>query len=267
MPQDNIVDASKPSAGRMYDYYLGGNHNFEVDRQVAEQVLKLLPFLSKYLRLQRWALQDIAVELTEKRGFDVIIDFASGLPTNDHIHFKVPKGTTVIYSDYDPVVVEYTHEILKSTPDTYFFQSDATRPEELLNRPEVQKILNGRRKIAFVLWGVSMFLSDEGIAHTVKYLYDWASPGSCLVFNAQGSDVNQENPGALQIKKIYEQTGSPIYTRSLARYIELLHPWKLEEKGFISLLEWHGFDGSELGKEDKEAFGPEGGGYGAYLVK
>ena len=40
MPEDNIVDASKPSAGRMYDYYLGGNHNFEVDRQAADQVLK-----------------------------------------------------------------------------------------------------------------------------------------------------------------------------------------------------------------------------------
>ena len=60
MSQDNIVDASKPSAGRMYDYYLGGNHNFEVDRQAADQVLKIAPFISKAMRLQRWALQDIA---------------------------------------------------------------------------------------------------------------------------------------------------------------------------------------------------------------
>ena len=53
MPQDNIVDASKPSPGRMYDYYLGGNHNFEVDRQAAEQVLKIMPFVPKASRLQR----------------------------------------------------------------------------------------------------------------------------------------------------------------------------------------------------------------------
>ena len=64
MPEDNIVDASKPSAGRMYDYYLGGNHNFEVDRQAADQVLQALPFMTKYMRLQRWPLQDIAVELS-----------------------------------------------------------------------------------------------------------------------------------------------------------------------------------------------------------
>ena len=121
MSQDSIADPSRPSAGRMYDYFLGGNHNFEVDRQAAEQVIKLLPFMPKALRLQRWPLQDIAVELSEKRGFDVIIDFASGLPTNDHIHQKVKPGTIVIYSDYDPVVVEYARDILKDAANTYFF--------------------------------------------------------------------------------------------------------------------------------------------------
>ena len=146
MSQDSIVDASKPSAGRMYDYYLGGNHNFEVDRQAADQVLKILPFAAKFVRLQRWALQDIAVELSEKRGFDIIIDFASGLPTVDHIHHKVKKGTTVIYSDYDPIVVEYTREILKDTSDVYFFQADARHPEELLGRPEVEEIISSSRK-------------------------------------------------------------------------------------------------------------------------
>jgi len=43
MSQDNIADPSKPSSGRMYDYYLGGSHNFEVDRQAADQILKLFP--------------------------------------------------------------------------------------------------------------------------------------------------------------------------------------------------------------------------------
>src|SRR3989304_4376578 len=103
MSQASIIDASRPNAGRIYDYLLGGSHNFEVDRQAAEQVLTLLPFSGKFARLQRWALQDLAVELTKRRGFDVIIDFASGLPTNDHIHLVTPPGTTVIYSDYDPV--------------------------------------------------------------------------------------------------------------------------------------------------------------------
>ncbi|MEZ4768095.1 MAG: SAM-dependent methyltransferase [Caldilineales bacterium] len=107
--KDSIVDATTPSAGRIYDYLLGGHHNFEVDRQAAQGILKAWPFMTKVMRLQRWCLQDIAHELTavEVRGFDTIIDFASGLPTQDHLHYVVPQGTTVMYSDYDPVVVEY----------------------------------------------------------------------------------------------------------------------------------------------------------------
>jgi hypothetical protein len=267
MSQDNIVDTSKPSAGRMYDYFLGGHHNFEVDRQAAARILSLLPFTAKYMRLQRWPLQDIAVELSEKRGFDVIIDFASGLPTNDHLHLKVKPETTVIYSDYDPVVVEYTHEILENTPNTYFFQSDARRPEELINKPEVQTLLGGRRKVALVYWGVSLFLTDDDIAHAAKFLYDWAAPGSCLAFNVQAADINLQDPAMIKVLNIYEQMGNRLSIRSLKQCEELLKPWKLEKEGFIPLLEWNGFDKSELGKEDVTAFGPMGGGYGGYLTK
>jgi hypothetical protein len=267
MPQDNIIDTSKPSAGRMYDYWLGGNHNFEVDRQAADQVTKAVPFIPKFLRLQRWALQDIAGVLTKEHGYDVIIDFASGLPTADHIHYKVPEGTTVIYSDYDPVVAEYSHELLKNTTNVYFFDADARHPEELLHRPEVEKILGTRRKVAFVFWGVAVFLKDEEIAPAMRYIYDWAAPGSCLAFNAQGAGVDPEGPGMAETNRIYNQMGQPFHFRSLKRYEELVQPWKLDAQGFVPLLEWHGFDQSELGKEDTETFGPMGGGYGGYLYK
>src|SRR5690349_24666417 len=37
------ADLTRPSAARMYDYYLGGAHNFAVDRELAGQVLALFP--------------------------------------------------------------------------------------------------------------------------------------------------------------------------------------------------------------------------------
>jgi hypothetical protein len=267
MPQESIVDSSRPSAGRMYDYFLGGSHNFEVDRQVAEQMLKILPFSAKYARLQRWTLQDLAIELTKKRGFDLIVDFASGLPTNDHIHHVVPSGTTVIYSDRDPVVVEYAHEILEGTPNVYYFQADARHPEELLNRPEVIQILRGRRDVAMVHWGISIFLADEEIASIARALYDWAGNGSCWVYNAQGADFNPDDPAMIRAHEVYTQMGSPFYVRPLSKHRELIQPWHPDSNDYIALLEWHGFTQSELGQEDAQAFGPMGGGYGAYLIR
>ncbi|MBK8417968.1 SAM-dependent methyltransferase [Candidatus Villigracilis saccharophilus] len=90
--KENIVDTTKPSSGRIYDYILGGNHNFEVDRQAADYLISQMPFLTKICLLQRWTLRDIAMELTQRRGYDVIIDFASGLPTSDHIHPQCSQG-------------------------------------------------------------------------------------------------------------------------------------------------------------------------------
>jgi hypothetical protein len=259
MSQDSIVDATRPNAGRIYDYMLGGHHNFEVDRQAAEQVAQIVPTLGKLMRLQRWALQDIATELTERRGFDLIVDFASGLPTNDHMHTVVPEGTKVIYSDRDPVVVEYAHEILAGVSDVYFFQADAGRPEELLNRPEVHEILGGRRDIGLVHWGMSLFLTDQEISYAANALYDWAAPNSCWVFNAQGANSTADPA----LEAIYAQMGAPIFVRTLEHYQELVKPWRADDKGWISLLDWHGMESHNLSEEDRRSFP----GFGAYLVK
>ena len=265
--RDNIINTNKPSSGRMYDYYLGGNHNFEVDRMAGDQVLKVVPFLKKFAKLQRWALQDIAEEFTLRRGYDVVIDFASGLPTADHIHNRVPQGTTVIYSDYDPVVVEYAQEILKDTPNVHFFENDISKPDELLNRPEVEKILAGRRKVAICIWGVAGFLFDHEISDAAKYLYNWAAPGSCLAFNAQTADLDLTDPAIIDMFRIYQGFGQEGHPRRLSEFNDLLAPWRIEETGWVSLLQWHGFGQSDMANDDVKAFGPMGGGYGAYLVK
>ena len=268
MPEPSIGDVSRPSPGRIYDYLLGGHHNFEVDRQAAERLIKITPFITKAMRLQRWCLQDLAVELTEKRGYDIIIDFASGLPTNDHIHTAVRHGTTVIYSDYDPVVAQYASEILRGTRNVHFFPADARNPLELLNRPEVVQILDGRRDVVFVFWGVSLFLSDAELAAAATALYEWGGPRSCWAFQAQGAIEPPTDTTGLAVRKLYEQMGAPMYYRPLSRFKELLQPWRPDEGGFISLVNWHGFDPKTLLDDQTRATWSESGGnYGAYLVK
>ncbi len=267
MAQQSFIDASKPNAGRIYDYLLGGSHNFNIDRTAGDRIRQLAPFLPKAMRLQRWCLQDLAVELTGPRQFDVIIDLASGLPTNDHIHHVVKPGSTVIYSDHDPVVVEYAHEILAGAENTYCFLADARRPEELLNREEVQTLVGDNRNVAIIFWGVSGFLSDQEINHTIQYLYNWSGPNAYLCFNAQGADTISQSPAMLQLQKIYQQMNSTLYPRSLKEYEALIAPWVPDDKGFISLLKWHGMAEDEMSENEKQNFGPSGGGYGVFLTK
>jgi hypothetical protein len=267
MLQESFIDTSRPSAGRVYDYLLGGSHNFDVDRQAADRVVKFFPFLPKAMRLQRWCLQDLALNLTQQRGLDVLIDFGSGLPTMEHLHSSVAPGTTVIYSDSDPIVVEYAHEILKDVPGTYYFQADARHPEELLGRPEVQEILNGRTNVGAICWGIAGFLEDKDIRNIAQILYTKTGPNSVWAFNAQGANSNSNDPNMQQLLATYKQMGAPFHVRTTEQYMELIKPWRIAGGSFTPLTEWQGFDQSLMTADDLKAAGPGGGGYGAYLTK
>lgn len=264
MPTRTIVDATIPSAGRVYDYLLGGHHNFEIDRRAAERVRTLIPFLPKLMRLFRWCLQDLAYELTYVRGYDAIVDFASGLPTSDHLHSAVAPGTTVIYSDRDPVSVEYGLEILENTPNVHYFQADCRYPLEYLSRPEVQSILNGKRKIAYVYWGISMYLTDDEIKRISKELYDYSDDDSCMAFYLQPYDPESEV--GRQVMELYSKMGDPLQFRNLPAFKELFKPWVADKLGYRTMEEWHGVE-SPLAPEEMHFF-PDGTvGYGVYLVK
>ena len=216
------------------------------------------------MRLFRWCLQDLAHDLTHERGYDAIVDFASGLPTEDHIHSAVAPNTTVIYSDRDPICVEYGQEILGNTANVRYLQADCRYPEQLLARPEVKESLKGKKKIAYIYWGISMYLKDDEISNIVQTLYDLAEDNSCLAFYLQPADMSSK--GGQKVNDLYRNMGDELHFRTLDQFKELFKPWVPDELGYRTMEDWHGV-GSPLTEEDREFF-PDGTvGYGVYLVK
>ncbi|MBK8417966.1 hypothetical protein [Candidatus Villigracilis saccharophilus] len=90
---------------------------------------------------------------------------------------------------------------------------------------------------------------------------------SCLAINAQGVGIDANNPLVVELFETYAKFGQPGYHRTLEKFIGLCGDWRLDDTGFISLLNWHGFDQSELGQEEVSIWGPLGPGFGAYLTK
>jgi len=245
-----IDDASRPNAGRIYDYILGGNHNFEIDRQAAQQILQVLPELPKWMKLIRWFLGEATRRLVQE-GFTYFLDFASGLPTVDHIHHVAPEGTKVIYSDIDPVAVAYSQDIVKDLKDVIYVECDATQPEKLINTDAVTEMFGSERKIAIGLNGVAYFLPDEGIEHAMALLYDWAAPGSKIFVCDFSPDVITED--SKRILAYYEQIGRRVYMRNPETLTKLFGSWKLTDPGFLPLTEWMDLDESITAQARKES--------------
>jgi len=231
----SIADASKPNAGRIYDFVLGGNHNFEVDRLAAQQILTLIPDYPQMARYVRWFLGEAVRRLSEE-GYRNFIDFASGLPTVDHIHQVTPADTKVIYSDLDPVTVAYGQEIIKDLPGVRYVVCDAAKPGTILESPLPGQLFGRDRRLVFGLNGVAFFLKDEQIAHTMKVLYDSAEKGSRLFIS--DADIDPSLPVGDGMD-FWAKVGQPMYLRPAARLRELVAPWT-EGAGFRPLQEWVG---------------------------
>ena len=248
-PVASIADASKPNAGRIYDYVLGGDHNFEVDRVAAQQILKILPDYPQLARYVRWFLGE-AVRRLSAKGFTRFIDFASGLPTLDHIHSITPPGTKVVYSDIDPVTVAYGQDIVKDVPDARYVACDAAEPEKLLTSQLVAEFLGPSHKVAIGFNGIAFFLKDEQIAHAMKALYEWAEKGSCLFLCDFDNTPPAGKPSPeIEGSKFWEKVGQPLYLHPVKKLRELVAPWKEWEGGFRSAREWFGI---EMREEDKK---------------
>jgi len=198
-------------------------------------------------RLVRWFLGE-AVRRLATDGFTKFIDFASGLPTVDHIHQITPSGTKVIYSDLDPVTVAYGQEIIRDLPDVRYVACDAARPESLLSSSLPTELFGQSRKVAFGLNGVAFFLKDEQIAHAMKTLHEWAEKGSRLFLCDFDFDYSNPSASDIEAMKLWEKMGQPLHWRSLSKLRELVAPWT-EGEGFKPAEEWLGV---KMRDEDKK---------------
>ncbi len=128
------VDPSAVSVARVYDYYLGGTYNFDVDRQVARHVLQLVPEIQEIVQANR-AFLHRAVRYLVGRGIRQFIDLGSGIPSVGNVHETAQQaapGCRVLYVDHDPTAVAQSAHLLRHNLDARIQQGDLLDPESVL---------------------------------------------------------------------------------------------------------------------------------------
>lgn len=245
-----------PNAARVYDFTLGGSHNFDADRQAAEFMFSLLPSTKKWVRMLRAFLQEAATQLWEE-GLTHYIDFASGLPTEDHIHQVLPPEARVIYSDADALTVATAKDIVAASPNVLYLQNDIRQAKSLLERAETQEFLGGQKKVVFGLNGITVFLNPTEIKQLFQDLYDWAAPGSKLYITIESKDPNLTTPQWEQFAGMFAQMGSPIHLYSLEESLEMSKPWEVARQGIVPVNRFLGLPDDYITDEDREGIGIE----------
>src|SRR3954465_1045673 len=133
------IDISVPSVSRIYDYYLGGSHNFEVDREAARRAMEFMPGLPKIMQANR-AFMRRAVRFAAAEGVTQFLDIGSGIPTFGSVHEvarAADPAARVAHAAHDPVAVAHSQAVLAGDELTRVLAADLRKPQEILASAEV----------------------------------------------------------------------------------------------------------------------------------
>jgi S-adenosyl methyltransferase len=229
------VDLETPSAARMYDYYLGGSHNFAADRQLAERVMQVWPDLGEICRANRGFLRR-SVSLLAAEGITQFLDLGSGIPTLGNVHEVAPEAVTV-YADADPVAVAHGQRLLADAPHALMVHADLREPDDVLRHPDVRARIDLKRPVAILLNAVLHFVPDEDHPGEIVAAYrDACAPGSYLaVSHATGDYKPERTDGTLEA---YERADFSFTFRSRAEVTDLFDGYELLPPGLVDLIQW-----------------------------
>src|SRR5205814_6772054 len=130
------IDIERPSAARLYDYALGGSHNFAVDRELFRQLTATVPDLAAQAQASRAFLRR-AVRMCVAAGVRQFLDIGAGIPTRGNVH-EIAPDAQVVYADIDPVAIAHSRAILAGNDRVGVLQEDLRRPEHIVGHPEVR---------------------------------------------------------------------------------------------------------------------------------
>ncbi|HZU54717.1 MAG TPA: SAM-dependent methyltransferase [Actinocrinis sp.] len=233
------IDLERPAPARMYDYYLGGSHNFAADRELAEKALGAWPELPQVTRANRAFLRR-AVTFLAGQGIEQFLDLGSGIPTVGNVHEIVaavnPRARTV-YVDSDPVAVAHSRVLLAETPNARFVHADLRDPERVLADPALDGFLDLGRPLAVLMFAVLHFVPDSDDPAGIVAAYRRASvAGSYLAVSHGTRDYFPERIRSLE--EVYSRSSATMTMRSHAEIMDLMSGYELVPPGLTDMTRW-----------------------------
>ncbi|MER6915107.1 SAM-dependent methyltransferase [Streptomyces sp. NPDC000594] len=181
----DAIDTTVPSVARMYDYYLGGDDNYESDRVACEELLKAVPSTKVLAVNNRRFLRRVVRMLAADHGIRQFVDHGSGLPTQDNVHQvaqAVDPASRVVYVDNDPIVLAHGRALLEENDRTAVIQADMRDTDGIFGHPETVRLIDFEQPVAALFVSVLHCIPDESDpAGLIRRVAERLAPGSFLV--------------------------------------------------------------------------------------
>ncbi len=176
------IDTTKASIARVYDAFLNGKDNYEIDREVLRRVQQVAPEASQLAWDNREFLIRVTRFIASQTGVTQYLDCGSGLPTAENTHQvaqRIQPDSRVVYIDNDPVVLAHGRALLEENDQTHFVSADIFDPSAVINNAVVRKHLDFEQPIAlFQLGTIHHYAGERSPASIMQEYIDALAPGS-----------------------------------------------------------------------------------------
>ncbi|WP_069164106.1 SAM-dependent methyltransferase [Nocardia altamirensis] len=249
---DRLIRTDVPHSARIWNYWLGGQDFYEVDRIAGESGTSVFPDIGVMARQSRRFLIRVVRYIAAEAGIRQFLDIGTGLPTMQNTH-EVAQGVApeskIVYVDNDPLVLAHARALLVNTTDegvTALIEADFHDPDQIII--EARNILNFNKPVAVLFMGVLGHARTwDDVLRITGTLIDAIPSGSYFAMY----EGTTEDSRLVRLQEYYAKTGAvPYYVRTVDQIREVFKNLELVEPGVVPVNRWH-IDGTEI--EDESA--------------
>ncbi|MGH3905816.1 MAG: SAM-dependent methyltransferase [Pseudonocardiaceae bacterium] len=238
-----------PHSARIWNYWMGGKDNYEVDRAAGDAFVAVYPGIVTVAMQSRQFLIRTVRFLAAEAGIRQFLDIGTGLPTMQNTHEvaqQIAPESRIVYVDNDPLVLTHARALLhNTTPEgvTTYVDSDLHDPELIIS--DARNVLNFTQPVAVMFMNVLGHVAEfEKMRSIVATVMAAVPPGSYLAL----SDGTDTSAAFIDAIKKYAETGAvPYHLRSPEQLGRCLEGLEMVDPGLVPITQWRP-DAAEVGE-------------------
>jgi hypothetical protein len=229
-----------PHSARIWNYWMGGKDNYEVDRAAGDAWIAVNPEIVNEAKQSRQFLIRAVHYLAEEAGIRQFLDIGTGLPTMQNTHEvaqQVAPESRVVYVDNDPLVLTHARALLTNTsPEgvTTYIDADVHNPGQIIS--DAHNVVKFNQPIAVMFMGILGHLADYDEARSILAQVLRAVPSGSYLALYDGVNTDKAK---VEAEEAYAETGAVAYhnrsPEQIGRFFEGL---EMVGPGLVSISQW-----------------------------
>ncbi len=234
------IRSDVPHSARIWNYWMGGKDNYEVDRIAGDAGVAVYPDIATMAVQSRQFLIRVVRFLAGEAGIRQFLDIGTGLPTMQNTHEVAQQAapeSKIVYVDNDPLVLAHARVLLlNTTPEgvTAYIDADFHNPELII--ADARNVLNFTQPIGVMFMGVLGHVIDYvEMRSIIARVMDAVPSGSYLAL-WDGIDTDK---AFVELCENYTKTGgAPYIPRSIEQVRQCFDGLEMVDPGLTSITQW-----------------------------